>query len=177
MVFKIDELEERDLNFKLNRINWLDQEITRYRDYEWTATSVHTAFFVAILYLLINPETRLGLMNAIGSKILLGLPISLYFIIACYQLIDIHIKLNRNRNERTKFLNDIGEPKGKEITKCCGFYEGKAAFSIISFIFWLIILFAFDLFLLYKNAEGVVMSIIISLIIIKAWVTIICHNP
>lgn len=169
-------------NYRLHRLNFFDQEINRYRDYEWKATSFHTAFFVAILYLLIDPHTRLYLINAIDSKILLGLAIGLaisgYFIIACYQLIDIHFKLNKRRNDRTRILNDIrGYSQYEIITKRWGFYEGKAAYFIISFIIWLIFLFAFDIFLLYKNGVLVVVVIIINLKIIYKWVATIYHNP
>jgi hypothetical protein len=150
MVSDIYAVNDRDLNFKLYRINWLDQEITRYRDYEWTATSFHTAFFVAILYFLIDSQ-RNNLIKATGSNILV-LPIFLYLIIACYQLRDIHIKLNRSRNERNEYLRDIGEPRVEEI-KGVKFIEGKGAYITISFIIWLIFLFAIDVILLVNSGK------------------------
>ena len=172
MVFSDNLRSDRNFKFILNRINCLDQEITRYRDYEWKATSFHTAFFVAILYFLIDPHGQLYLINAIGS-IILGFAISVYFIIACYQLIDIHIKLNKKRNKRTKLLKDIGENLTDKEIPSPYFYEGPAAYFIICFIIWLISLFALDLFLLYKSIIVVVMAIVISLILIKKWVTTI----
>lgn len=155
MVLRKGAISDRDLKFKLNRINWLDQEITRYRDYEWTVTGFHTAFFVAILYLLIDTNRRPYIINTFVSKILLGLAIFIYVIIACSQLKNIHIKLNRSRIDRDIFLKDIGEPniegKYKFIEGRDKFYEGKGALYIIAFIIWLIILFLFDVFLLYNN--------------------------
>ena len=51
------ELSERQWAFHSDRLKWLDQEITRYRDFEWKATSFHAAFFAAVLYLLLGKDS------------------------------------------------------------------------------------------------------------------------
>ncbi len=148
MVLERHRLSDRDLNFKLHRLNYLDQEITRYRDYEWKATTIHTAFFVAILYILIDPARRPYITQTI-NLILLGWVIFGYFFVACAQLLYIHIKLNSKRNDRTALLEEIGESGEPRITEFCGFYEGKGVIFILSFIIWLIFLVFTDLFLLF----------------------------
>ncbi|CAG1004519.1 MAG: hypothetical protein MPEBLZ_02256 [Candidatus Methanoperedens nitroreducens] len=149
MVLTSGAISDRDLNFRLNRINILDQEITRYRDYEWKATSFHTGFFVAILYLLINTDTQQNLINAIGSKnIIVYFILLLYLGIACGQLIDIHKKLDRSRVDRDNHLFYIGEPESKGNDKDNWFHNW---IYIILFIIWLIVLFVSDSVLWYYS--------------------------
>ncbi len=46
-------------NFALNRLRWLDQEITKYRDYKCKAASFHAAFFTALLFILLDAQRRI----------------------------------------------------------------------------------------------------------------------
>lgn len=140
------ELSNRDLTFRLHRLRWLDQEITRQRDYEWKATSFHAAFFVAILYLLIDPAKREYLLSA---KCLVSFTIIVYFFIICSQLLYTHFRLNMRRNERSKLLESIGAPFDEEIKGCCGFCEGTGVIFILTFLISLLFLAMVDLFLLF----------------------------
>lgn len=147
MVSQDYEVSDRELNFKLHRLNCLDQEITRYRDSEWKVTSFHTAFFVAILYLLIDLDKYRNVLNTRYS-IFYFVFVYLYLIIAISQLFWIHRKLNMTRNERSKLLQSIGASSKPPITKLWGFYEYPGAHFIICFIIFLMVLAIVDLFLL-----------------------------
>lgn len=147
MILTENELSNRDLNYKSDYLRWLNQEITRYRDYEWKSTSFHTAFFIAILYILIDPAKRQYLLNA---SCFTAIAIIIYGGFAIAQLVYIHWKLNKRRNERNELLKSIGAKYAyKKITKWWGFNEGIGVIFIIGFIILLIILIIIDLILLF----------------------------
>jgi hypothetical protein len=125
-------LPERDLNFALDRLKWLDQETTRYRDYEWKATSFHAAFFVAILYAILDPKKHQYLYGlTTGVLIIIGI----YVGIAISHLVYIHFRLNARRNEKRDLLIKLGqEVKEKEITCWWGFCEGWGVIFPLGFM-------------------------------------------
>jgi hypothetical protein len=81
------QIPQRKWDFLMDRLRWLDQEITRYRDFEWKATSFHTAFFTALLYALLNKEWRPFLQD---QRVWLASAVIIYLGIAFSQLIYIH---------------------------------------------------------------------------------------
>jgi hypothetical protein len=146
MIHSQKKLSNRELNFKLHRLNWLDNEITRYRDYEWKATSFHSAFFIAIFYFLLDEGKRKIL---ISNKIPLISAIILYLTISIWQLIYIHLRLNSRRNDRSELLFSIGAISVKEkITKWGGFCEGIGVIFILAFIFFFISIAIINILLL-----------------------------
>lgn len=137
MIPNKDSLPDRDFTFLHDRLRWLDQEITRYRDFEWKATSFHAAFFTALLYALLDAQTRLYLSN---YKVWLTAAIFIYLVIACAQLIYIHRALNLRRNDRSDLLGRLGQAAPQRITRFFSLYEGLGAIFLIGFLLSLIFL-------------------------------------
>lgn len=137
MVHKLNELSDRDLNFLSERLKWLDNEITRYRDFEWKATSFHAAFFIAVLYAILNKKWQAQLC---AYKSWLIIAITFYIVISCLQLIYIHKRLNTSRNFRSEILTKIGEEGPPKIFKFWGLWEGPGAIFPIGFLLSLIFL-------------------------------------
>jgi len=88
-----DNLSEKELSYRLDRIRWLEQEITRYRDYEWKATSFNAAFFVSLLYILLDEQKRQFILDYYKFEIILV--VILYLLFALFQLLFIHQRLGR----------------------------------------------------------------------------------
>ncbi len=80
MVLDANKLPDRDLKFLMNRLAWIDKEITRYRDFEWKATSFHAAFFVALLYAILNDKWQVHLCI---HRTWLILAVICYLLISC----------------------------------------------------------------------------------------------
>jgi len=129
-------LPDRDFSFKQDHLKWLEAEITRYRDIEWQVTSFHTAVFIAILYLILDPD-NLHLVYDIRILLLFGT--GAYAVIAVSQLIYVHWSLNRRRNDRNKILEELCQlPEGP--IRLLGFWEGWGAIFPIGFILSIVFL-------------------------------------
>ena len=135
MVHNMSGLPDRDLNFILNRIEFFEQEITRYRDLEWKSTSFHAAFYVALIFLLFDKEHSVILRSA---NVSLTIAVVIYAILACVQLVYIHYRLNFCRNEKFDLLTRIGEQSSLKITTFGGLYEGIGFIFILGFLLSLV---------------------------------------
>jgi len=142
-----DSLPDRDLDFIMYRLRWLDQEITRYRDFEWKATSFNAAFFTAVLYGILNKDLK-DCFNKFKSWLIVA--VLAYLFISCVHIIYIHMQLNKRRNEKIKPLPDrlqkpdvIPEDDLKPIK--WGFCEGWGVIFPIGFLLSLITLAFADL--------------------------------
>ena len=130
-------ITDRSLSYIDYRLRWLDQEITRYRDFEWKVTSFHAAFFAALLYLMLDVGKR-ALMTQ--SRYWLLFSIVGYGIISCAHLVYIHYQLNRRRNERNALLAGLGVTAPKQITRLYGLVEGVGVIFPIGFLLTIIFL-------------------------------------
>lgn len=142
------EISDRKFNFLQNRLDWLDQEITRYRDFEWKATSFQAAFFVALLYLLLDDRKRHLLQM---FKPLLACTIIIYGTIGCIQLLYIHKRLNARRNVKNDLLTSLGEPAEKKITWLFGLVEGWGAMFPFVFVLSLAFLAMMTVLILFRG--------------------------
>jgi len=142
----------RRLSIMLDRLKWLDQEITRFRDYEWKATSFHSAIFVAILYALLDPKRHRYLCE-LSTPI--GIAILIYLIIALSHLAYIHARLNESREKRDDLLGKLGQEriftKKFRWRDCVKAKEGWGVIFLVGFGVSLILLASAVLFLLYKD--------------------------
>jgi hypothetical protein len=134
-----NELTDRQWAFHSDRLKWLDQEITRYRDFEWKATSFHASFFAAVLYLLLGKDSGPVLKT---YRWWLGVAIIAYAVIAVSQLVYIHFRLNEQRKNRDRRLAILGQESVAPRMRLRGFWEGSGALFPIGFLVSLLFLAA-----------------------------------
>ena len=124
-------LTKRRFELLRDRLKFLDEEITRYRDFEWKATSFHAAFFVAVAYLLLDPVKKAVLVHF--ALELTGITV-VYASQACAQLLYIHHRLNARRNDRSDLLALLGEESSPKNKGLRGFYEGVGFLFVACFV-------------------------------------------
>lgn len=142
-----ERLSDRSWSFWVDRLHWLDQEITRYRDFEWKATSFHSAFYVALLYALLNKDSRPVLQAHVWW---LAIAVGGYTIISISQLVYIHVRLNASRNRRGVVLTKLGQESPAPITRMKGYWEGTGAIFPVGFMVSLLFLAIADLVVLFS---------------------------
>jgi hypothetical protein len=125
------ELPDRDFNFIQDRIKFLDTEITRYRDIEWQTTTFHSAIFLALLYVLLDPQKYVLFKDL---KLFLIIATIVYAVITIYQLVYIHISLNMRRKERNDQLALINQAPIKRALRLRFYWEGWGTLFSVSFI-------------------------------------------
>ncbi|MDP2982122.1 MAG: hypothetical protein Q8O92_02185 [Candidatus Latescibacter sp.] len=135
MFKELSKLSDREFKLLCDRVSHLNDEITRYRDTEWKATAFYLALLSAFTTILLDEEKRAFLRDwRIGFTLwLVG-----YAGLACCQLVYIHLRLNRCRNERAETRQRLGESTGKRIGALFGLYEGSGFIFFAGFLLLLV---------------------------------------
>ena len=92
-------------NIQLHRLAFLDNEITRYRDYEWKTATFYNAFLAAVFFVFIDADHRKEV-----DFLSWGTVLAVWFLVvlAIYHLIYVHHQLNKRRLERHRLYETLG---------------------------------------------------------------------
>ena len=148
MVYEAPKLSERNFQFLRDSLTHLNNEVTRYRDTEWKATAFHAAVLAAIAYVLLDDSKRPDLS---GLRTALTIVVVAYTGLACCQLVYIHRRLNKCRNERSDLLGRLGESGQAKIQAWWGLYEGPGFVFFAGFTLSLVALTAALIALLWQS--------------------------
>ena len=147
MVHEASDLSERDFQFLRDSITQQKNEVTRYRDTEWKATAFHAAVLAAIAYVLLDKNKCPDLS---GLRTILTVVVIAYTGFACCQLVYIHKRLNKCRNERSDLFMRLGESGQDKIQAMWGLYEGPGFIFFTGFTLSLVALTAVLVSLLWR---------------------------
>jgi hypothetical protein len=132
-------LKTAENRFEIQR-DWLQNlntEITRYRDYEWKATTC----YIAILSVAIGGVLDKDIWPALSRyRLVLTSAVVAFALIASSQLAYIHMRLNKRRNERATLLEELGRPKQTRIKALWGLCEGPGFIFFVGFTAFMIFL-------------------------------------
>jgi len=147
------QINQRDLT--LHRLESLDNEITRYRDYEWKIASFFNAFFAAVFLVFIDADRRKAVEFAKGWIVAAVLILAA---LTAFHMIFVHRKLNQRRYDRHRVYATIGrdDPLGDWSPKFCDLWEGlPAAFIFFSLVSVVLGLAGLDIYIIVHGAAAV----------------------
>lgn len=148
MVYEEPELSDRNFQFLRDNLTHLNNEVTRYRDTEWKATAFHAAVLAAVIYVLLDTSKR---PNLDDWRMVITVIIVAYTCLACCQLVYIHKRLNKCRNERSDLMRRLGETGLAKIQTLWGLYEGPGFVFFAGFTLSLVALTAALVSLLWRS--------------------------
>jgi hypothetical protein len=120
-------------NIQLHRLGWLDNEITRYRNYEWRVASFFNAFYAAMFFLLVDADRRRAI--AFLPSWLLALAVWSFFVLVLFHAGYVHRRLNERRLERHELYKAIGgDPWGDFSPRFFNLWEGWGALVFLSLV-------------------------------------------
>ncbi len=137
----------------LQRLSWLDAEITRYRDYEWRLTSFYSVFLAAIFYVFVDQDRR----DAVDfvPEAFIVVVIWLYALWGVFSLGYAHVRLNQRRGERRELCDRIGEPTRDSILRGpLRFWEGWGIHVITGLILSILAFAAIDTALVVREPDS-----------------------
>jgi hypothetical protein len=127
---KLSKVAENRFEIQRDWLQNLNTEITRYRDYEWKATTCYIAILSAAIGSVLDKDIWLDLSK---YRLVLTSAVAAFALIASSQLAYIHRMLNRRRNERAALLEDLGGPKQPRTNSLWGLCEGPGFIFFIGF--------------------------------------------
>lgn len=148
MVYEVPKLSDRNFQFLRDSIEHLNNEVTRYRDTEWKATAFHAAVLATIVYVLLDKSKCPDLS---GCRTVLTVVVVAYTGLACCQLVYIHKRLNKCRNERSDLIRRLGESGQAKIQALWGLYEGPGFIFFAGFTLSLVALATALVSLLWRS--------------------------